>query len=371
MIKKLLLVASGAALAAVSFIAFSVVANAQNVAVSSSAVVNPIVVVNPISPGGPICPVFSRSLSIGATGIEVTQLQAYLNAHGYLTVSPTGYFGPLTQSAVARWQATGGVVGLGVSGSGIFGPLSRAYFSRSCAPIGGNPGAGSGSTSTMQNALNFSATPNLGLAPLTVQFVTTAPQNSTITLGNSVNFGDGTSGNLGYVPVCSNCNAEAVVSHTYTAPGTYTATLTSGTCSCPANGVCNCPAMIIIATTTVTVTGSENSSSTTSSGASGFISQQLDEPGSVTLTIGSIAEIRNASLYFKLASITTSAATIDTTPVGCWNYFPSDPPPAIRCMIAVVPTPPQTLSVGQAYTFGNYGITLTNLTSSTATFSVQ
>lgn len=347
MIKKFLLISSSAAVGAALFIAFSAAASASS-SVSTGVVISPVVATVPI------CPVFGRSLSVGIRGSDVTALQTYLDAQGYLSVSPTGYFGPLTQSAVTRWQAQGGVVGLGVSGSGIFGPLSRAYFSRSC-----DFGAG-GTTPT---TLNFSATPSSGIAPLTVQFVETAPQGTTV--GNLVNFGDGATGTVGFVPVCSSCNLMATVSHTYTAPGAYTATLTSGMCACPANGICNCPNMTIFATTTVTVSASGSSSGTTSG------IQQLNAPGNVELGINGIAEIRNANFYFTLAGLNASAATIDITPVGCWNSFPSDPTPTIRCMIAVVPTPPQTLSVGQQYTFGNYGITLTNITSSTATFSIQ
>ena len=355
MIKKFLLISSIAAIATASFIAFSAAANAAD-GVATGVVVSPIAAVS-----GPICPVFGHSLSVGATGSDVTELQAYLNAQGYLSVTPTGYFGPLTQSAVARWQAKGGVVAVGVSGSGIFGPLSRAYFSRSCTSgLGGSGGGG-----TTQGTLNFSATPSSGLAPLTVQFVETAPQGTTA--GNSVNFGDGATGTVAFVPVCSSCNLMATVSHTYTTPGTYTATLTSGACACPANGICNCPNMMIFATATVTVTASSPSGS--SSTASGI--EQLNAPGSVALGVNDIAEVRNASFYFTLANVTASAATIDISPVGCWNSFPSDPPPTIRCMLAIVPTPPQTLSVGQEYTFGNHGITLTNITSGTATFSIQ
>ncbi len=349
MLKKLLLIGSVTALAATSFIAFSAVVSASDT-VSSS------VVSSPIAVAAPVCPVFGRSLFIGVSGNDVTALQAYLNAQRYLSVSPTGYFGPLTRSAVARWQAKGKVTTLGGIGSGIFGPLSRAYFSRSCGPIGGSGG-------TTQNTLNFSATPSLGIAPLTVQFIETAPQGNTI--GNSVNFGDGTSGTVAFAPVCSSCNLMATVSHAYTAPGTYTATLTSGICACPANGICNCPNMMIFATTTITVTATSSSSGT----KSGI--QQLNAPGSVVLRVNGIAEIRNANFYFTLTNVTASTATIDITPVGCWNSFPSDPTPVIRCMIAVVFTPPQTLSVGQKYDFGNYGITLTNITSSTATFSIQ
>jgi peptidoglycan hydrolase-like protein with peptidoglycan-binding domain len=343
MTKKLLLLGLGIALTAVSF----------GVAMAAA---NPVTIVSPINVASPVaasaCPSFVRSLAVGVTGSDVTALQTYLNAQGYLSVNPTGYFGSLTQSAVAHWQAKEGVVLLGGSGSGIFGPLSRAQFSRSC---GGT---------TQQGTLNFSAIPASGIAPLAVQFVVTAPQGTSV--GNLVNFGDGASGTLGFAPVCSNCNLLATVSHTYATPGTYNATLTSGACACPANEVCNCPNIPILGTATITVTAAGSSGSSTTSGI-----QQLNAPGSVALATGGIAEIRNASFYFTLTNITASSATIDITRVGCWNSFPSDPTPAMRCMIAVVPTPPQTLSVGQNYGFGNYSITLTSLMSSTAMFSIQ
>jgi peptidoglycan hydrolase-like protein with peptidoglycan-binding domain len=339
MFKKTLIIGFGVALVAARFIASAATVSADSIVVTST------------------CPAFSHSLYMGISGSDVTALQEYLNVQGYLSVSATGYFGPLTQAAVARWQAQGGVVALGGVGSGTFGPLSRAYFARSC----GGLGSGGAPQST-----GFSANPPSGVAPLTVQFTSSASQGGTV--GNSVNFGDGTSGNLGFVPVCSSCNLLGTVSHTYASSGTYTATLTSGVCSCPANGICNCPAMIILGTTTVTVafTGGSSSSSSTASNI-----QQLNAPGSVILGVGGIAEIRNGSFYFTLATVTTSTATIHIMPVGCWNSFPSDPPRTIICMIAVVPTPPQTLSVGQEYTFGNYHITLTNISGSTATFSVQ
>ncbi len=98
--------------------------------------------------------------------------------------------------------------------------------------------------------------------------------------------------------------------------------------------------------------------------------QQLNAPGSVSLQQGGIAEIRNKSFYFTLQSLSSSLATIQITPVGCWNSFPSDTPPKIRCMIAVMPIPPQTLSVGQTYSAANYSITLTQISNGTATFSV-
>lgn len=345
MIKKSLFFFAGAAVFAVPLFSSAEVINNSGAATSS-------VVLPPASATlvSVACYPFSRSLSIGTGGSDVTALQNYLKAQGYFNVTSTGYFGVLTKAAVGRWQAQNSVAALGDAGNGIFGPLSRGFFSRSC---GGNGGT--------QAALSFSATPQSGSAPLTVQFVASAPQGST--LGNAVDFGDGTTGNLGFVPVCSNCNAEGIVSHTYVAMGTYTTTLTSGVCSCPANGICNCPAILILATTTVVV-GPKNIATATSS------IQQLNAPGNVTLGAGGIAEIRNKSAYFTLQNIASSSATIQITPVGCWNSFPSDPKPGIVCMIALVPIPPQTLTVGQTYNSGNYSITLTQLANSTATFAV-
>lgn len=336
------------------------------------------VAVSPVAlPMAPVaCYPFSRSLSIGISGADVTALQNYLAAQGYFKTTPTGYFGVITKAAVGQWQAQNNVAALGSSGNGIFGPLSRGLFGRLCGTGGngsggsggggGNSGGGNngGNGTSTQAAPTFSANPQSGIAPLTVQFIASAPQGTT--LGNAVNFGDGAQGKLGFVPVCAGCNEEGVVTHTYTATGTYTATLTSGVCSCPANGVCNCPAIQILATTTVVV---DATSSTTATSTAANI-QQLNSPGSVTLSPGGIAEVRNESSYFTLQAITASSATIQITPVGCWNSFPSDPPPRVICMIATIPIPPQTLTLGQAYASGNYSITLTELTSSTATFSL-
>jgi len=64
---------------------------------------------------------YTRSLTVGSTGADVTALQ---NAVG---ISPaTGYFGPLTQAAVAKWQASAGL-----PATGYFGPLSMAKLNAS------------------------------------------------------------------------------------------------------------------------------------------------------------------------------------------------------------------------------------------------
>lgn len=68
---------------------------------------------------------FDTDLSIGMTGQDVTELQQRLMEAGYLTVSPTGYFGHLTASAVMKYQAAHGV-----ATTGYVGPLTRAELNK-------------------------------------------------------------------------------------------------------------------------------------------------------------------------------------------------------------------------------------------------
>lgn len=69
-----------------------------------------------------------RDLSTGATGADVVDLQGLLSEQGYLQI-PTGvsygYFGSLTQSALARYQAV-----IGVPATGYFGPMTRARITQ-------------------------------------------------------------------------------------------------------------------------------------------------------------------------------------------------------------------------------------------------
>jgi hypothetical protein len=75
---------------------------------------------------------FTRSLTIGVKGDDVKCLQQYLNSAGHKVAesgvgsmgSETTYFGSLTQSAVAKWQAAQSVS----PAVGYFGPISRAKY---------------------------------------------------------------------------------------------------------------------------------------------------------------------------------------------------------------------------------------------------
>ncbi|MDB5225378.1 MAG: baaA1 [Candidatus Adlerbacteria bacterium] len=73
---------------------------------------------------------FSRDLQLGSTGEDVRRLQQFLNSSSFAvavsgagsTGHETDYFGPATQAALARYQATKGIA----PAIGYFGPLTRA-----------------------------------------------------------------------------------------------------------------------------------------------------------------------------------------------------------------------------------------------------
>ncbi|TSC83081.1 MAG: DNA topoisomerase IV subunit A [Parcubacteria group bacterium Gr01-1014_19] len=104
---------------------------------------------------------FTRDLTLGVKGDDVMCLQKYLNSTGQKVStsgpgspgSETSYFGSLTASAVAKWQAANGVA----PAAGYFGKISRAKYSALAAaapapapaPVPGTPApvpSGSGLT---------------------------------------------------------------------------------------------------------------------------------------------------------------------------------------------------------------------------------
>lgn len=69
----------------------------------------------------------TRDLTLGSQGDDVASLQTLLVQLGYLVIPPgvnKGYFGSLTQQALAKYQATHGIT----PSLGYFGPVTRAYI---------------------------------------------------------------------------------------------------------------------------------------------------------------------------------------------------------------------------------------------------
>jgi len=74
----------------------------------------------------------TRDLTIGATGADVVTLQDTLIANNFLVIPAgvsKGYFGSLTQSALAQMQAAEGIS----PPAGYFGPITRSAFAGLCA----------------------------------------------------------------------------------------------------------------------------------------------------------------------------------------------------------------------------------------------
>lgn len=85
------------------------------------------------------CGVFTRNLTLGSTGSDVADLQTFLISKGVMTLPAgvaKGYFGPLTQQSLARYQASVGIA----PAAGYFGPITRANVAAACSIAApGNP----------------------------------------------------------------------------------------------------------------------------------------------------------------------------------------------------------------------------------------
>src|SRR3989344_988839 len=152
-----------------------------------------------------ICAILYRNLSQGATGDDVTGLQEFLRDEGHFTANATGYFGPITAVALARWQAA-----QGVDSAGVVGPITRERIKLWC----GQPA-------------RFSAEPHAGKAPLTVTFK--ALVGGFTPFRYAIDFGDGSLAQEVRCPenpeIPDVCGGPAVVEHTYATDGAYTAVL--------------------------------------------------------------------------------------------------------------------------------------------------
>ncbi len=76
-------------------------------------------------PKGLVNAAWRRSLKVGTSGEDVTNLQLFLIRHGFLTEgNAIGLFGPKTKTALMQFQKANGLAVVG-----IFGPLTRAKVS--------------------------------------------------------------------------------------------------------------------------------------------------------------------------------------------------------------------------------------------------
>jgi peptidoglycan hydrolase-like protein with peptidoglycan-binding domain len=86
----------------------------------------------PVSSHARVCAHFARDLVAGSQGDDVRTLQEMLAEQGLLeSDNTTGFFGPRTQAALARFQQQFSVG----SSTGTFGPLTRGFLQRWCAKL--------------------------------------------------------------------------------------------------------------------------------------------------------------------------------------------------------------------------------------------
>lgn len=135
--------------------------------------------------GGAACS-FTRDLTVGSRGDDVTCLQNYLKSTGHFTFAggATGFFGPVTKAAVAAWQSANGVS----PAAGYFGPLSRAkYTSLVSTTTGGTTTGGpttGGTVITTTGDITLFSTPGVE-AILTVEAAPVPANNQKIKEGES------------------------------------------------------------------------------------------------------------------------------------------------------------------------------------------
>lgn len=97
---------------------------------------------------------FNSDLTVGATGSEVVALQQFLAGKGFLTMPAgvaMGYFGQLTKTAVAAYQAS-----VGLPATGFFGPMSRAKANASAVVVDPSTGNTNPSTGTTDSGTSLS-----------------------------------------------------------------------------------------------------------------------------------------------------------------------------------------------------------------------
>lgn len=140
----------GVALAA-SLFAFAPVANAQTTAELNAQIQSLLATIAQLqaqiggsSSGSGASMTFTRDLTLGSTGSDVTALQNWLIGKGHaIAAGATGYFGAQTQAALAAWQGANGVT----PAAGYFGPITRAKVN-AMAGTGSGSGTGTGTGST-------------------------------------------------------------------------------------------------------------------------------------------------------------------------------------------------------------------------------
>jgi peptidoglycan hydrolase-like protein with peptidoglycan-binding domain len=118
-------------------------------------------------------------LRVGSTGTDVIALQTFLEQRGLLELPPgvvNGRFGPLTSAALAEYQTTVGLPGVGVLGPLTMGKINAELASRPILPNTGLTGLagttiGTQEISSSSNTTAVTAASSLTFYQALVQFI--------------------------------------------------------------------------------------------------------------------------------------------------------------------------------------------------------
>ncbi|HWO07467.1 MAG TPA: peptidoglycan-binding protein [Candidatus Paceibacterota bacterium] len=168
-----------------------------------------------------LCALSLRQFALGSQGDDVRAFQEFLQSEGFFSVAPTGYFGPVTKDALARWQAA-----QGFESAGVVGPKTLERIRGKCG-LGNN------------NSGRLSASPTSGNAPLTVTFSHYVGGFRPAGISYTLSYGDGTQERATECSAPADvCTGPGTNTHTYRNDGTYTATLTRVTDPCFGQTAC-------------------------------------------------------------------------------------------------------------------------------------
>jgi len=174
------------------------------------------------------CPLIGRSLKLGSSGDDVRRLQQFLarDPSIYPEGTASGYYGPLTEAAVKRWQTKYNIVSTGTpssTGYGVVGPRTAAAISLLCT-TGQYGSGGSGNVGGF-----IQVTPISGNAPHNVAIQATVNTvNSCTGAVYTLDYGDGTQPSQIAVPAGHCAQMTQTLAHTYQYGGTYPITLSAG-----------------------------------------------------------------------------------------------------------------------------------------------
>jgi len=174
------------------------------------------------------CPTAGKTMKKGSTGIDVTRLQQFLaqDKSVYPEGTITGTYGPLTETAVKKFQIKNGIVSSGTpetTGYGAVGARTAAAIATMCGGTAGSLTA-NGALGGFIAIAPYAGGSSRGIS---VQ-VTVNAANSCAATTYLLDYGDNSRIPPINVPAGACKSATSVTNHTYQLPGTYQVTLSTG-----------------------------------------------------------------------------------------------------------------------------------------------